>query len=70
MMFISTDEVMLFGEVRRDSGTRKGRLSFEKENQLIGFWGTSAEEINSIGIILYDNFCISEFISEEANEEP
>ena len=32
LMFISTDEVMQFGEVRRDSGTRKGRLSFEQDN--------------------------------------
>ena len=69
LMFISTDEVVQFGEVKR---TSKARVSFEEDNQLIGFWGTSGQEIDSIGIIQYDNFCISESVDvvpEEAPEE-
>ena len=32
LMFISSDEVMSFGEVRRDNNVRKGRLSFTQDN--------------------------------------
>ena len=58
-MFVSSDEVMIFGEATRTQYSRKGKLTFHEDNQLIGFWGTSDDKIDSIGIILYDTNCMS-----------
>ena len=69
MAVISEAELMIFGDITDTPDSVKAKLSFTREEQLIGFWGTQRVSLESIGIISYKTSCMDEAVDEEATFE-